>query len=113
MEIPKELVTKRNKAVDERDRWHTQANHKLLLRECWNAGYNERKNMKQKVRIGSIVIVANPSGRQCAAIVTAVHSEDCINVTRFECGGDIKLVTSLVKVADAPKGTLDWNWPPV
>lgn len=68
--------------------------------------------MDQKPSIGRIVHVANEAGSPCAAIVTAVHSETCINVTKFNIEGGITHVTSLVKVSDAPKGTVDWNWPP-
>jgi hypothetical protein len=65
-----------------------------------------------KPTVGRIVHVADEKGSQCAAIVTQVHSEACINVTRFNQDGTTSPVTSLTKVGWPPKGTLDWNWPP-
>ncbi|BEV68510.1 hypothetical protein Bb109J_c1930 [Bdellovibrio bacteriovorus] len=67
--------------------------------------------MEQKPTIGRIVHVADEKGTTCAAIVTAVHNETCINVTRFNPDGSTSGVANLQKVHYPPKGTLDWNWP--
>lgn len=67
---------------------------------------------EQTPSVGRIVHVANDEGTTCAAIITEVHGDTCINVTRFNPDGTTEGITSLVKVHTPPKDNIDWNWPP-
>ena len=71
-----------------------------------------------KPSVGRIVHVRHEThggGWRCeAAIVTAVHSDACVNVTAFEAGGAPYSLTSLVfkdPAAEFPKGGTSWHWP--
>lgn len=86
----------------------------MKTRQCLSARSKLKEKImeEQKPSIGRIVHVANESGYLCAAIVTSVHSETCINVTRFNIEGSSTHITSLIKVEGEPKESIDWNWPP-
>lgn len=69
--------------------------------------------MEQKPSLGRIVLV-NPHGatNELPAIVTAVHSDDCINVRAFSDNSDNPLwVTSCTPQESNPEG-YGWRWPP-
>lgn len=65
-----------------------------------------------KPTVGRIVHVADEHGTTCAAIITSVHSDTCINVVRFSPNGEMTPEWSVNKVSIPPKGIKDWNWPP-
>lgn len=69
--------------------------------------------MEQKPSLGRIVIVGgDDDGEERAAIVTAVHSDTCINVTRFNEQGDTTGLTSLtLPDPNQSLGNCNWRWP--
>ena len=68
--------------------------------------------MKVKPYIGAIVIVGtNQTQGTCAAIITEVHSDTCVNVTRFNKDGSIEIVTSVGYKEGYLEYNVDWQWP--
>lgn len=69
--------------------------------------------MEQKPSLGRIVLV-KPHGHdaELPAIVTRVHSEDCINVAAFlDNSSSVMPVSSCTPQETNPDG-YGWRWPP-
>lgn len=64
-----------------------------------------------KPSIGRIVHVKDSRGVVCAAIITEVHSDDCVNVTVFHPNGPSYNVTSVI-FAEELVDKNQWSWPP-
>jgi hypothetical protein len=68
--------------------------------------------MEQKPSIGRIVHVLDNANRVCAAIITKVHSETCVNLVRIEGIGNLTPMSSCELVSTTLEHQSQWLWPP-
>lgn len=64
-----------------------------------------------KPTIGRIVIIRQPSGEEIAGIITAVHTDTCVNISGFLPNGNVSGFSSVSHVDVAGAQNTGWDWP--
>lgn len=67
-----------------------------------------------KVTLGRIVMLTGTSiAPEVPAIVTAIHSETCINATAFLPNGNVSGFSSVIEQGSGVEGNVAWTWPTI
>jgi hypothetical protein len=72
-----------------------------------SAARDRVRSMENKPTIGRIVHFLHSDGGKRAAIITAVHNDECVNLAVFPPSGPSYSETSVLMGADAGR----WCWP--